>query len=292
VKEVSVSDLSTTTGDIFRLYRWRLALTYSVTAVENLLEVLYPLMIGIAIDGLLDGEPASLLPFILTWVIHALLSAARQLYDARTFARIYHQLASGVVTAQGKQGVTTSHLAARSGLMREFVDYLEADIPFIIAILISFVGAFVLLVLFDFVIGAYCLLMLIPSFLLNRMHSRTTRRLNRGLNDDLEREITVIETRPSLRIDEHFGRVSRWYIRLSHADVRAWLLIQPFFIGLIVLALARSVSLNMEPGDIFAVVAYALRFTDSLDQAPLIVQQYSRLQDITERINSGGVTAE
>jgi hypothetical protein len=39
-------------------------------------------------------------------------------------------------------------------------------------------------------------------------------------------------------------------------------------------------------------VAYALRFTDSLDQAPLIVQQYSRLQDITERINSGGVTAE
>jgi ABC-type multidrug transport system fused ATPase/permease subunit len=176
--------------------------------------------------------------------------------------------------------------------MREFVDYLEVDVPFIIAILISFVGAFVLLVLFDFVIGAYCLLMLIPSFLLNRMHSRTTRRLNRGLNDDLEREITVIETRDSLRIDEHFGRVSRWYIRLSHADVRAWLLIQPFFIGLIVLALARSVSLNMEPGDIFAVVAYALRFTDSLDQAPLIVQQYSRLQDITERINSGGVTAE
>lgn len=179
-------------ADIFRRHRFALALTYSLSALENLLDLLYPLMIGIAIDGLLDGTAASLLPITLTWIVHALLSAGRQLYDARI-----------------------------------------------------------------------SILVLLPMFLINMLHRRTTRDLNTGLNDELEREIEIIETRESDRIGEHFGKLSRWYIRLSDADVRTWLVMQPFMIGLVVLVLVRSVGMGMEPGDIFASVLYMLRFSDS-----------------------------
>lgn len=273
------------TAGIFRQHRSALALTYILTVFENLLDLLYPLMIGIAIDGLIDGVAASLLPITLTWVFHALVSAGRQLYDARIFARIYKQHTTEVITVQVEQGATTSQVAARSGLMREFVDYLEVEIPLVIAVLINFVGALILLMLFDRVTGVFSLLVLVPIFLVNMLHRRMTRALNNGLNDELEREIEIIETGESARIGEHFGKLSRWYIRLSHADVRAWLVMQPFMIGLVALVLVRSVGMGMEPGDIFASVLYMLRFSESLDQVPLIVQQYSRLQDIAERVN-------
>ncbi|NJL56171.1 hypothetical protein HC928_14050 [bacterium] len=214
------------------------------------------------------------------------MAVARQLYDTRIFARMYQQLASAVVNHQGERGVSTSYVAARSGLMREFVDFLGEDVPFVITVIVNFVGAFVLLLLFDSIVGLYCLFALVPIFIINLLHRRATRRLNRSLNDQLEKEVDAIESRQVDTIKLHFDQVARWYIRLSDADARTWFAMQPFLIGLIVLALVRSVELNMDVGDIFATLAYALSFTDSLDEVPLIVQQYSRLQDIAERVNT------
>lgn len=281
-----------TTGTVFRQHRWRLALTYTLTLLEQVFELLYPFMIGIAIDGLLNGEFVSLVPLVLTWTLHSLMAVLRQLYDTRIFSRIYQDFAATVIVAQQKQGVATSHLAARSELMREFVDFLEEEIPFVITVFVSFAGAFLLLTLFDWIVGGYALLILLPLFGVNALHRRTTHHLNRSLNDQLEQEVEIIETRQPEQIKGHFGQLARWYIRLSDADARTWLTMQPFLLGLIVLALVRSTHMNMEPGDIFAIIAYALSFVDSLDEVPLIVQQYSRLQDITERVNSNEIAEE
>jgi hypothetical protein len=44
------------TAAVFRAERWRIALTYGVTLLENLFYLLYPWTIGLAIDGLLAGN--------------------------------------------------------------------------------------------------------------------------------------------------------------------------------------------------------------------------------------------
>ncbi len=275
-----------TIGAALGRFRWRITLTYTLTFLENIFELLYPFMVGVAIDGLIDGNWLSLLPIIITWLIHSLLAFARQVYDARIFARMYQQLAANVVAHQLDRGVSTSYLAARSGLMREFVDFLEEDIPYVITVVVNFLGAVILLFLFDAVVGLYCLFVLFPLSAVNLLHRRATRDLNRSLNDQLEDEVEVIESHQPSAINAHFGQVARWYIRLSDADARTWLVMQPLLIGLIVLALVRSVGMNMEAGDIFATLAYALTFTDSLDEVPVLVQQYSSLQDIAERVNT------
>jgi ABC-type multidrug transport system fused ATPase/permease subunit len=278
----------TITREVFRRNRWRLVLTYCLTVLENIFELLYPLMIGIGIDGLIRNEPLYLLPLVVVWFVHSLVEFARQRYDTRAFARIYQRLATQVIERQRGLGASTSHLAARSELMREFITFLEAEVPYIITILIAFLGALVLLTVFDWVVGVYCLLLLIPVGFIWWVHSRATQRLSAGLNDQLEEEITVIETRDTAQIDRHFGQLGRWYIRLSDADARTWFWMQPFLVGLIVLALVRSVGMGMETGEIFAVLAYGLSFTDSLDEVPMMIQQYSRLQDIIARINGEG----
>jgi ABC-type multidrug transport system fused ATPase/permease subunit len=276
--------LPQSTADVFRLYRPQLMLTYTLSFFENLFELLYPLMIGIAIDGLLDGALSSLLPLLLTWTMHAALAALRQLYDARLFARIFREMVAGMVIAQGQKGTSTSHLAARSGLVSELVDYYEYAIPFIIAVLTSFIGALIFLALFDGLLGIVAVCVLLVSLALNINHRRTTRRLNRALNDQIESEIVAIESRDREIIRSHYSGVAEWYVRLAHADVRAWVGLQPFLVGIILLALFRGVTNGLEAGDIFTIVLYAMRFTDSLEQLPQIVEQFGRLQDIDDRI--------
>ena len=51
-------------------HRARLALTYAMTLIEKACEVAYPLLIGIAIDGLLAGRNAALVPLIAVWSLH------------------------------------------------------------------------------------------------------------------------------------------------------------------------------------------------------------------------------
>ena len=288
---MTTQPLLLTTTATLRQYRWRLALTYSLTLIENLLELLYPLMIGIGINGLLDGRWTGLLPLGITWLLHTLMAGARQIYDTRIFSAMYQQLATGVIVQQAEQGAATSQLAARSGLMREFIDFLEDETPFIVAVIFSFVGAFIMLAIFDWVVAAYCLFILVPLVALNHWHRRTTLHLNQQLNDRLEEEVQIIETADEPRIREHYGKIKRWNIRLSDADARTWVSMQPFLLGLIILALLRSTGMGMSSGEIFTVLSYALGFTESLDNVPMIVQQYSRLQDITRRVNADSTPA-
>src|SRR5262245_30016306 len=43
-------------GMLFRSYRWRILLTYGLFNVENLLRVAQPVVLGLAINGLLEGS--------------------------------------------------------------------------------------------------------------------------------------------------------------------------------------------------------------------------------------------
>ena len=67
------------TAAVFRAERWRIALTYGVTLLENLFYLLYPWTIGLAIDGLLAGQgPWALVPLVAIWGAHIVVGAGRQ----------------------------------------------------------------------------------------------------------------------------------------------------------------------------------------------------------------------
>jgi ABC-type bacteriocin/lantibiotic exporter with double-glycine peptidase domain len=138
-------NLEKTLQHIFSKYRGSILLTYGLTLLENLFELIHPLTIGIAINGLLQQSYGSLIPFAAAWLVHALMSVFRQTYDTQIFSRIYTKLATSTVLAQTKQGVPLSQIAARSSLSREFVSFFERDIPEIINSLFGFVGALVML---------------------------------------------------------------------------------------------------------------------------------------------------
>ena len=52
--------------NLFRVHGGRLSLTYGLTLLENVFELLYPFVTGIAIHSLVKGSYISLLPLALT----------------------------------------------------------------------------------------------------------------------------------------------------------------------------------------------------------------------------------
>src|SRR6202047_123245 len=147
---------------IFGKYRGRILVTYLVTLAENLFELFYPSLTGLAVNGLLKHDFTGLWLLLGVWFVHTATGVFRQSYDSRVFASIYTDLATRTVFEQGKMGMSTSQIVARSSLSREFVNFFERDIPSTVNSVFGLLGALILLFFYDVWSAGFCLLLLIP----------------------------------------------------------------------------------------------------------------------------------
>jgi ABC-type multidrug transport system fused ATPase/permease subunit len=270
---------------IFWSYRGRILVTYAVTILENLFELLYPSVTGLAVNDLLKHHFGGLALLLGVWLVHTVTGVFRQTYDTRVFASIYTDLATRTVAEQDKMEVSTSQIVARSSLSREFVTFFERDIPATVNSLFGLLGALVLLLFYDVWSAVLCLLLLVPLAILNRGYSKGTLALNRRLNNQLEREVSVLTRRSPARVLGHYRLLARWRIRLSNLEAFNWGTMELFNIGLAAAVIARIASLpNIQPGTVYAMLAYLWNYIASLNHVPALVQQLSRLKDIARRM--------
>lgn len=272
---------------IFAGNRARLLLTYLLFNVENLLRLSQPFVLGLAINDLLHESSFGLLLFVGQHVAHLLVGSLRQMYDTRVFTGIYTDLATKLVVDQRAREVGLSRVAAHSSLSREFVEFFENYVPLLIKSIYSVVGALVLLAFYDRVLVPICLGLLLPGVVLNRIYSRRTLELNRQLHDQLEQEVDVIDRGQEATIRRHYDAVATWRIKLSDCEALNFGTMEVFVLGVMVLALLRTCSsLTATPGDIFAVFRYVLMLLMGIDGVPKLVQQFSRLRDLTRRFRA------
>ncbi|UBF24612.1 ABC transporter six-transmembrane domain-containing protein [Kovacikia minuta CCNUW1] len=270
---------------LFAKYRWAILATYGLTFLENLFDLIYPFITGMTIDGLLKGNYTALIALTCIWLIHTITGVFRNVYDTRTFSRIYASLASTIVLEQEQQGIPTSQIVARSALSREFVDFFEQDIPRIVTALFGFIGALVMLLFYDLQIVLYCLLLFIPLLTLNHFYARRSLTLNHKLNSQLENEVDILTRCQPGDVQLHYRLLATHRIHLSNAMAFNWGVMELFIIVLFVAVITRTVALpNAQPGDIYAIISYVWNYRQSLDVVPTLVQQLSRLQDIGERM--------
>jgi ABC-type multidrug transport system fused ATPase/permease subunit len=216
------------------------------------------------------------------------VGTARRMYDTRTFSAIYTDTATRLVCQQRDAGVGVSQVAARSSLSRELVDFFEFELKGVFSSAYGVIGGLIMLVLYDRLLVGFCVLIVAPLLLVNRRLARRSFTLNASLNDQLEREVAVIEDGRDDSVREHYRLQAEWRVRLS--DMEAWNFLQMefFILALIVISLTRYCSHpGVEAGDIYAVFAYILTFVGGLDCVPRVTQQIARLNDIARRVAVG-----
>lgn len=275
-------------GELFRFarrYRGKIALTYGLFVVENVLRLAQPLLIGWAINDLLQSSLAGLGIFALGQIAHMAIRVGRQMYDTRTFTGIYSEQAGELVLDQRAGDVDVSTVAARSALAREFVEFFERRVPIVIQSLFSLVGAVLILFYYDALLVLFCAALLVPAMILNFHFGRKSLRLSALLHDQLEQEVQIIHRPDEQRVRDHYNAAARWRIKLSDNEAITMGLMETFVLALMVGALVRFCTQpGAAAGDIFAVFRYVLLFIMALDRVPMLVQQFSRLRDIGRRM--------
>jgi len=252
-------------------HRLRLALTYALTLLENVLNVLYPFLTGLAIDAVLAGRWRGVAPLLTVWTLHLVVGLFRHVYDTRVFTLVYADLAAGLVERQRAQGAEAAEIAARVALSREVVEFLQADIPAVTASSVQFLGAMIMLCLLSPWVGALSVIALLPVALFTWRFARASLRLNAALNDRLEREVRLVTAAPGPVVRRHFThRLRFWRVRISDAEASVWGGIEIVQIALTLAALAvlAQGAEAASAGAIFAVLAYVWTYGESVGEAP------------------------
>lgn len=268
---------------------WRpISLTWLLTLCETALMALIPLLIGFAIDGLLESNTKPL--FELSMVMTALIvvSVIRRIYDTRAYGTIKVQLCEAINARSG--GMPVSTLNARLDMGRELVDFLEIEVPELMNSLVQLVIS--VIVLFSFHAGLSGSAMAAGSltiFIYLLFHKRFFN-LNAGLNHQKEQQVVTLETRRPEKLLSHLMRMRRAEVKISDTESYVYGAIFLVLMGFIVFNLWFSVgNLETSAGTIFSIVSYSWEFVESCIVLPMTLQSWSRLSEIVHRINSDQV---
>ena len=217
----------------------------------------------------------------------------RHIYDASVFTTIYGGMATDLVTRQRAAGVVETQVIARVSLSRELVEFLEHEMPMIAHGSIALVGAVIMMAVYDPVVALMAVVALIPVLFVSRWFGSKALRFNGALNDRLEREPAIVSKGHERHIARHFWRVRFWRMYIAQAEAGTWSIIEVTVLLLTIGALFRLTGNKADSaGSVYAVLAYVWNFYESVDDLPNIIQNISRIRDISERIAEEPDTAD
>ncbi len=267
-------------------HRYQLLLTYSLFSLEMLGSLLRPFFLGLAVNDLIKGSYHGLIVLSLVHISWLIIGTIRHMYDTRTYSAIYTSLVTQFLSRRyGKTEV--SKLSAHSTLAREFVDFLEFDLAYVIEALYSIIGSLVLLYFYDAAVVAICFALLIPVMTISYFYGKKMKRLTRLKNDELENQVNIISEGNNETIKVHYDKLRNWQIKISDKEAFNFGVIE--LMVMVVIGASLLISTNvfgttMLAGNIIGMYTYILKFVSGIDTIPYTVQRLTSLNDITRRI--------
>lgn len=274
-----------TIGRLLHARRGAVALTYTLTLLENVCTLAYPALTGIAVDRLVKRDFIGLAALVGVWLVHLALSFSRQRLDTRVFMGLYAQVAAHVVGVQQGRGHGTSTVSARVEMVRDVVGFFEKEVPAIFQNILLILGSLVMLFVYDVDAGTLAMAVLLPMGLVNGWYWRKALRLNQGINSEIEREVDAIASRRRFRIGRHFGLLRRWRVKLSDTESWTWALTElATIVALVFILIDFTQSPAFTAGAIYAVLTYVYDYLEGLNHVPTVVNNLARLRDVRARL--------
>ena len=267
---------------LLKRFAGRFALTLSLVVMEAAGWILFPLVIGRAIDGVLANSARGLYELAILGTVTMGIAVVRRLVDSRAYAGIYATL--GEEMASAAEGASTSTRTARLGMLKEIVEFFENSLPELINAVLGLGGTMLIVATLNFPVFLGCLAAAAATVILYALTGRLTTRYNQGLNDEHERQVDAVHSGDPGRLGEHLRAMMRWNIRLSDLEAANFGINWVFMIALLVFAVSAAVQETAEYGAVFAVVMYVFQFMESMMMLPFFYQEWLRLREISGRL--------
>lgn len=266
-------------------YKFKIAFTAFLVLAEALVYLLFPLFLGYAINGLLEKDYSSLYQLIALGVLSLILGSGRRFYDTRVYSSIYAKLSPELVEKEKERGEETTVITARANLLTELVEFLENSLPQIIHSFIGLIGTLIIIFTLNTWVFTASLIALFITFLVYYFSGNYTYRLNKGFNNELERQVKILEASSKPPIIQHFQQLARWNIKLSDLETLNFGIVWLVMIAL----LASSVVVVVDSGpllfgSVFSIIMYVFEYMNNVIFLPVYYQQLIRLREISGRI--------
>lgn len=274
---------------LMNLHRRQLLLTYFLFSLEMLGTLLRPFFLGMAINGLLKHSYRGLIILSAVHIIWAVIGTIRHMYDTRTYSAIYVSLVSKFLNNRNnKSGV--SKLSAHSTLAREFVDFLEFDLVYVIEAFYNLIGSLILLFFYDSSVVLICLAVLIPVIFLSKLYGSRMQFLTAKKNDELEKQVDIITSADNNTLSAHYHNLRKWQIKISDQEAFNFGFMELFVmivLGASILLTYKTTHEEILAGNVVGIFFYVSNFAKGLETIPYTIQRIAALTDITERIELG-----
>lgn len=266
-------------------FRWQITWTWVLVVVEAALMLMFPLLLGVAIDGMRQQKYSGLYLLGGLGALSVLVGSARRFYDTRVYSRIYAAAGSRIVERERDRKSGVSVISARTNMARELVEFLETSFPAIVDCAIGLVGTLAMIWLLQAKVFAGCLIGTAFIIAIYAVAQKTTYALNKGINHESEKQVHVLSNEPMSAVSAHFGNLMRWNIRLSDLETATYAV--SWFVMIVVLLYAVAVTIHSgvtAHGAVLSILMYVFGYIESLAAAPLFYQQFVRLQEISHRL--------
>jgi ABC-type multidrug transport system fused ATPase/permease subunit len=270
---------------LFSKHKYQLFITYALFTIETVSGLLRFYFFGEAVNGIIKGSYNGLLILIAVHLVYLIVGTVRHMYDTRTYSAIYTSLVTKLLSRKTSKNL--SKLSAHSTLAREFIDFLEQDLVYVLEAFYNLAGSLIILFFYDKVIALICFGVLVPVMMVSYVYGKRMNSLNKERNDELEKQVDVISTGNKIKIHNHYNNLRKWQIKISNKEALNFGFMELMVLVVITISLIVSKNLhnsNIMAGSLFGIYSYILKFTSGLDTIPYTVQRLSSLNDIAKRI--------
>ncbi len=273
-------------AQIVRTFWGRIAVTWLIVLIENVLIALIPLLIGRSIDGLMDGNTGELIDLAGILVILCAVAVVRRIYDTRAYGTI--RLNLGAALHRRSPDIPVSKRSARLDMCRELVDFLETDAPELITAMIQIAVSLTVLTLFDTRLGVASVFVIFGMIAVYGYFHKRFCRLNATLNAQVERQVDLVGG-GGLGVFRHLRALRKSEVAISDTEACVYGGIFVLQIAFIAFNLFLGAQLpDITAGRIFSIATYSWEYVEAALLLPIALQSWSRLSEITTRVNSTG----
>jgi len=279
--------------DVVKQFKRGIFIALSLVVVEHVAWIVEPTLFGNLIDATIDkatGETTNY-PFwpLFLWVgaflVNSGVGAARRSIDQRIYLKIFTQVATSVSRAAVAKRLSISKTAARAQLSREFITFFQYRVPEIGEQAIAISGALIGLAIFDYRISLSCLVVGIPLLFIHRVYNKRVVALQASIHDGVEETYDIFATKNPEKVEAYYSALAVPQQKIADWGALSFALIRVVLLGIFLVVLYISLDLNeFTTGNIYAIVAYLWTFVTSSEYLPELLESWTSLKDISNRL--------
>ena len=261
--------------------------SYSLFAINSILMVMYPKVLGDSIDHLIAKDYSYIWYLVSTFVAIMFFGYISRIYDTKVFSGIYRRFASIETNKQIESGVETTKINGRLTLMHYIVHFFERDMLIVLQTIIGLVGGIYFLSLVSWTIVGFLIFTSILILGATFYYSPKIANITSQHNDLSEEQTDVISTRNISSINNLLKRGQHLSLKLSGIDAKFSIWIQGIVYGSVTSLLTYYVMYNnVSVGSVFSTYRYMFDFCGALLGVPTIITSYINIKDVIKRLET------